>query len=326
MNITKKYQDIAKNCNVGGNLWEIGTIAKTQSGRLMLDCGIIKAFIKVPHSVNYKCGLASDYTKEREIKDNDYATASELIAKEIYEQFGFMTASYFLKKVDKMYVLASPNFLKGMCQYNTYLEILNQERLKQASSSEEENNSQSQYRSLVFVKNKITDAVKNKEKYLTFMTEECYDKYMSYMLIALLTFSNDEHPGNVIFCKQPTSEKYEDIFIYDKESTVFNFLLAKNMMFKDIKDCLLYRSQRGSHIVLCYETENYHTKKTVLKYLIDEGMLKEQYIEIIKKYANLSFDSIKQDIYMKRDFLIKEAQLDCYKIGEQLAEELAQYS
>ena len=329
MSILERYQDRANGYKLDSScLWKLGLLRKTENAKLLLDYGTLHAFVKTPHSVTYKCRFYPYANSlQEELSDNYLASSSEMLGKNIFENFGFITAKYYPQKINGKIYLASPNFLEGICKYTTLRAFLCQKMGSQPEkylSESSEDSLVQKLKSHIFARNNLTFTLENKERYLEIMTEECYDKYVSYMLLALFTFCNDEHPSNIIFCRDDDSKKFQDVFIFDKESTAFNYFLARKMEFRDIKFKMFNQEQEGSDIIVNYGSENYSDKLKGIKRLVLEGKIDKKYIDLINQYANLSLEGLRDKVYIEDGLYIKDEQLDCYKLGRDCAEELLQ--
>ena len=329
MSILERYQNRVDEYRLNGNyLWKLGLLRKTENAKLLLDYGTLHAFVKTPHSVAYKCKFYTNSNNlQEELSDNYLASSSEMLCKNIFENFGFITAKYYPYKIGSKIHLASPNFLEGICKYTTLHAFLCQKISPKQEESllEGDENAMSLKMMLrYFARNNLTFTLENKTDFLKFMTEECYDKYVSYMLLSLFAFCNDEHPNNIIFCRDDSSKKFQDVFIFDKESTAFNYFLAKKMKFCDIKYKMFHQEQEGSDIIVNYGAESYSDKLKGIKRLVLEGKIDKKYIDLINQYANLSLEGLRDKVYIEDGLYIKDEQLDCYKLGRDCAEELLQ--
>ena len=318
VDISSKYQEKVDSYKLNSTcLWKLGLLRK-EDRKFLIDFGSLHAFVKVPHSLTYKLNTYPEVNAEAAYNDNHLATASELIASKLFKQLGFLTADYFPQRRYGLYYLASPNFLEGVCQYVTLSKLLEKRRKTKAYETTEEMLLDAMLNS----SNNISYVLDNRQFFLQFMTKECYDKYIAYMLVALFTFSNDEHNGNIILCKRKTAKKFEDVFIYDKESTGFNYYLALGISFRDIKFELFTYNRPSTDILVNKLNENYDYKYKILKALIEKGEIGKKHIDLIKQYVNIDFDKLCEEVASENEIVLQKSQLDFYKLGQDCAGEL----
>lgn len=294
-------------------VWQNG---KRQFDQIRKNAGIIYSdgmhyIFKLPHSRYYKnhrkefAQLSYLATK----KDSTLSLTSELISEKKYKAAGFLCAKHFIIKQARDYYLISPNLLHGYVDYKTYSEIL-----------------RDPYDDVPFqsrVLNRLTSkslrsVLKNKRRYLKIMTEECYDEYVKYLLSSVFEFSDDEHYNNVILCRNHGSDKFESLFLFDKESNVFNPLIAQGMKFNEVQYySLIYEKYVGRYIYTPGETINERISEIGM--LIKKGLLPQKYIDFINQVANFDFAEAAKQVYEETGIKADQIQVDMYKYGSELA-------
>lgn len=271
---------------------------------------------KQTHSKYYKNnrGEFQKLPNACKLLDNRLALTSELISRKKYREFGFMYAKQYPHFKGFQYYIISPNLLQGYCDYCTYYEILKNPYDDRAQE-------QKVFKRTTY--GTFKQLLKKKKLLLSVMTEDCFDQYVKYFLSSIFEFSDDEHFNNVIFCKNRGSDKFESIFVFDKESTVFNPMIARGDKFGDIKfQSLTYYGYVGRSVV-CVE-ENIGDRMIEIGKLIKKGILEKKYVDFLNQLANFDFGKLAQDFYNEYGRQIHPVQLDMYKFGADLAGDTAQ--
>ncbi len=287
-------------------------------------------FIKTPHSRSFKFGYIS--LKEQEI-DNKLATMSELIAEKRYKKFKFLYATHrpIYKTVTK--VLGENNDLvwenrhifnteeiykHGIYQLvspaltNEYFDTISLNYMytirRQIAQTEEE----------VHMFDNFGNILESREHFLKFMTEDCYDKFVEFLIASILEFSDDDHFDNITLVKNKSSNKYEDIFVYDKESNVFNPFITKDLSLNAIK----FKTRTASNYNgVPVKSMGENTIFRIFEFfgLIRQGKLKERYLKFIEELASVDYGQIAREIRAETGIWANPKQLDMYKYGADFA-------
>ncbi len=342
MAFVDKYQKMIDEYKINSSLlWSLGLPYKAPNGKVAIDYGTLTSFVKIPHSNKFKYfhsygGTNSSY----ELTDNNIATANELLLQKVFENLGFMTAQYFPKLLRGKYYVASPNYLEKIgCEYSMLGNVITsnpafKKEFLSAGGNLNLKNDSSKKVSVEDIKNllicqslnqrNLTALLENKEHFQEIMTPHCYDKYVSYLLVSLFSFLNDEHQNNIIFCKSEGSSKFEDVFVFDNESTAFGSYLAQGKSFKDVKLYLLSERSKGSIIVVKNSGETFEEKFTELKKLYNRGLISPKHIDLIKDIAGNDFDRLADQVYYETGIKTSKSQLDFFKLGAEKAEDVLQ--
>lgn len=311
----------------------VGGLSKISKGLITYDD--VDYCIKTPHSRFYKFGYLNLSLEE---KDNKLATASEFIARKRYKQFRFMYANHrpiLRDRTEEMsqgladeilwrnrhiynyeemyrkgiYLLVSPAISNEMID-TISLGDISTIGLQLTKDNKVE---QTMYDSLEAV-------LDCKEYYLKFMTEECYDQFVKLQLASIFDFGDDDHFHNVKLCKNKTSERYESIFLFDKESTAFNPIIAQrgDMDLHEIKQSLQCFKNYNSMPVR-KQNETSMIRMYGITRLILSGKLEKKYVKFLEEVAGIDFNKIGREIYQDLGIKPNQKQLDIYKYGADFA-------
>ena len=304
-------------------------ISNVTKGQVSMGDG--NYYIKTPHSRSFKFGYVS---LRYESQDNELATMSELIAKKRYKQFRFLYANHRplyrdrsnLSKQDYeiiwknrhiynyeemyrkgVYMLVSPSLTSEMVDTISFgdivtigLKLTKRNKVEQAMYDNFEN------------------MLDSKKYYLKFMTEYCYDKLVQFVLASIFEFSNDDHFDNIMLCKNRDSDKYEDVFLFDKESTAFNPFVAIDMSLGAIR----YRAQNHmsyNGMPITQVGERTVVRMYELTRLINKGKLEKKHIEFLEAIAGIDFEKLAKEIECETGLKANQKQLDMYKYGADFA-------
>lgn len=304
----------------------ISSVSKGQ-----VDVGGSNYYIKTPHSRSFKFGYVN---LRYESQDNALATMSELLARKRYKQFRFLYANHrplfrdrtTLDKKDLeviwrnrhvynyeeiyrkgVYVLVSPSLTSELVDTISFGDIVTI-GLKLTKHNKAE---QSMYDNL----ERMLDS---KQYYLKFMTDHCYDQLVKFVLASIFEFSNDDHFDNIMLCKNSDSDKYEDLFLFDKESTAFNPFVAVDMGISTIKyRAQNYMSYNGMPITQIGERTMIRMYE--LTRLINKGKLEKKHIDFLEDIAGINFEKLAKEIEFETGLVANQKQLDMYKYGADFA-------
>ena len=304
-------------------------ISSISKGQISVDGG--NYYVKTPHSRSFKFGYVS---LRYEPEDNSLATMSELIAKKRYKQFRFLYANHRPLHRDRniltdkdmkviwnnrhvynyqdiykkgVYMLVSPSLTSELVDTMSFGDIVTI-GLKLTKNNQEE---QSMY-------DNFERMLDSKQYYLKFMTEHCYDNLIKFVIASIFEFSNDDHFDNIMLCKNRSSDRFEDLFLFDKESTAFNPFVALDLSLGTIKaHTRNHMSYNGMPITDIGE-------KTVVRMyeltrLINKGKLEKKYVDFLEEIAGINFEKLAKEIEFETGLVANQKQLDMYKYGADFA-------
>ena len=288
-------------------------------------------YIKTPHSRAYKFG----YVNLRfEAEDNQLATMSELIAQKRYKKFRFLYANHrpiyrprtVLGELDfevlwknrhvynfeemyrrGLYTLVSPSI------DSEYVDTISMGDITTIGLQLTKHNKEEQTMYDNF--EKVLDC---KQYYLKYMTENCYDNFVKFVIASIFEFSDDDHFDNILLCKNRQNEMYEDLFLFDKESTAFNPFVALNMDIGAIK----YRVQNHASyngMPISKQGERSLARMYELTRLVRLGKLEKKYVDFLNEIAGIDFNKIAKEIELETGLKTNQKQLDMYKYGADFA-------
>lgn len=288
-------------------------------------------YIKVPHSRAFKFGYIS---LKYEAEDNALATTSELIAQKKYKQFNFLYANHrpIFKPRKQLNQLDYESLWKNRHVYN-YEDIYRKGiyTLVSPSLTSElvDTVSMGDITSIALQltrrnkkEQRMYDNFENvldcKKYYLKYMTSHCYDQYVKFVIASIFEFSDDDHFYNVVLCKNKNSDKFEDLFLFDKESTSFNPFVAIDMKLEAIK----YRAQNHisfNGLPITKIGERGMDRIFALADLIRAGKLDKRYVQFLNEIAGFDFDKVAKEIETETGIKTNQKQLDVYKYGADFA-------
>lgn len=273
--------------------------------KIIMDYDDERYHVKVPHTRFFKNNRKL-FSKETSASDNEIATASELISEKKYKAFHFMTAGYDITKRYDEFVLVSKRIdddkveicsLYDMIKYPYDMDM--REHAGQIAICT------------------LKDLLEKRQLILEILTDECYDELIKFILLSVFEFSDDDHYSNMIFVKDYKSDKFQSMFICDKESTVFNGYLALNGNYCGslIPYTTSYNLYPGK--VIAKPLEDFNVRCKEIARLIRKGILPKKYVSFLKAVTNFDFDIAARDV--KGDFGVgvNSKQLDMYKFGEE---------
>ncbi len=278
--------------------------------------GIVRAgdtdfIFKLSHSRYYKNHRKqfSTLPVTSRMLDNRLALGSELLSQKKYRAFKFMTAMHYPIEWNHEFYVISPNLLKGYADYLTASEIGRDPYMEMPRES------RGMKKALRLPLKKL---LSQKKRFLNMMTEDCFDQYVEYLLASVFEFSDDEHANNIMFVRNRGSEKFESLFVFDKESTIFNPFIAMGQNFNDVRmNSILFDKYAGKFIAFPGETiiERVHE----IGELVQRGKLEPKYIKFLNQLANFDYCEAARQIYHETGKKINQNQLDMYRLGSEYA-------
>lgn len=283
----------------------------------------LKYFLKRPHSASYKeksnelSFRNKSLDRELTIKDNELCTMSELISEKKYRAYKYLVAKHFTLPVGREFYVASPNMffedveaaeINGLDDSEEYCEPAKVNLSKNARLS-----------ALGTSRFNLEQILKNKNNFLGFMTEHCYEQFVNYFLMSAFEFSDDENSNNLMFAKPKDSDRFENVFVFDKESTLFNFLIAQGESFESIKQKIAGLDE-FCDVVL--GGGNFVTRVKILRQLFEKGLLNEKHQSLLKTTLNVNYDKLAQEVSAETGLKKNQSQIDLYKLGQDYTNEL----
>lgn len=280
-------------------------------------------YVKDPHTRGHKREIIRaknsrlDFGFQENIRlnytslDNELATMSELISEKKYRAYKYITAKHFTIQNDNDYYIMSPNMFLSELDYETFTNIdVNAPFHKEDSKK---------FGASILINSANTSLfdmekwLKRKDRFLSFMTEHCYDQMIKFFLSSIFEFGDDDTLYNIILVKNKESSRFEDMFVFDKESTLFNFLIAHGDNFaeikqqiKDYKDYDDYRFGK-SNITVRVET---------LRDFFDRGLLNGEHRKHLERELEVNYDKLANEISAETGLRKNQTQIDCYKHGQ----------
>ena len=243
--------------------------------------------------------------------DNYLCVTSELIAEKKYKAFKIMCGKHYMVEHNSEFYSISPNLLQGYADYCTLSEIMRDGYDEMPKESRA-------FRKIPYFS--LKQILKKKKYFLRVMTEDCYEQYIKCLIASVFEFSDDEHYNNIIFCRNRGFEKFESVFVFDKESTVFNPMIAKGFApFQTKIESIKYDTYSGKYIYCPGESiiDRFHE----LGRLIKSGVLEKKYQDFINELAQFDFCKVADEIYQETGFKVNERQIDMYRYGSEFAAE-----
>lgn len=277
-----------------------------------------KYFVKEPHSRSFKQGRVG---KAFSARDNNIAMASELLSEKKYQSLNYLTARHYPVKKEVLdeslkccswlnspfYISVSPIIFNGTVSYATMFDLQTQEHLFVPRTRMDDK---------MFLN--FETALKNKNYFLRYMNQECYDEYIKYILLSIFEFSDDEHLGNVILCQSKQAKKFEHLFVYDKESTAFNPFIAQCLSSSDVsKNLRDFRRFNG--VPIANKDERSMDRIFAVTRLVSEGKLPEKYCKFLNEIAGIDYSKFAREVFEETGIKLESKQIDMYKFGSECA-------
>lgn len=291
-----------------GNLGYIGAGAHKKQ---IMFLGNDIYHVKEPHSKYYK-NNAGDFGVSGEAMDNEFAAATELLAEMRYRAFHIPYAYYeVFRGKGGEFQLVSKDIANDKIEIRTLAELFSYE-----------DDFFSKY-SKKFSMQTLEEIISHPAVALKFMTPNCYDQFVKYALASMFDFANDEHFNNVIFIRNQNSMLLESMFLCDKESNVFNPLIAREFSLDDVFSRTNdYTEYTGFHFV--DRDETFDRRVSTLIKMIKKGTMPKKYIKFLSNYAGFDFAKAANEIKNRHDVVIDDRQLDVYKRSAEIAGEISQ--
>ena len=288
-------------------------------------------YVKNPHSRGYKRELirANNFMDEIDFAnnvrlcyesiDNKLATMSELISEKKYRAFKYLTAKHFTIQDKKEYYVMSPNMFLNELDFEIFTNIdVNAPFHKEDSKK---------FGASILINSANTSMfdmekwLKRKDRLLTFMTEHCYEQLIKYFLSSVFEFGDDDTLYNIILVKNKESSKFEDMFVFDKESTLFNFLVAHGDSFEEIKQSIKNFNDYDDYR---FAKSNITVRVETLRNFFDKGLLNESHKSHLKRELEVDYDKLSDEISEETGIQKNQMQIDCYKHGQDYINDLLQ--
>lgn len=313
--VLKWYEEKCKNIQFRNDLI-LDLIHNRDKG--IADDGETRFHFKTPHSRIFKVTKKRGHLLPRgkflcSTMDNYLALSSELISMKKYRAFGMLYADYHIvhdRNFNVEMKIASPNVLNKNKFYVELNQFYDQADFFRDSVIAET----SMYN--------VEEVFTRKEDFLIFMTEKAYDEYVKYLLLSLFEFSDDEHYSNIIFYNHEENSKLDGVFLFDKESTSFNPMVAANCSVDYMKKALAVNRKYNNRRVFRTEEETFDERFEMLLSMIRRGVVPEKYVHFIEEIAGIDYGSIAKSIKQEMGIAVNDSQLEMYKYGCKRAEEL----
>jgi hypothetical protein len=125
------------------------------------------------------------------------------------------------------------------------------------------------------------------EMFLSFMTRECFDKYIEHFILSELRTDTDCHCGNFLLYREKNSPKFQGIIPIDLEQG--EILTFADYHGDNLKDFLEEKYSTFGPNGYCDFPTNYKNRIENIRALILDGRLTYNQIESIKKALNYDF-------------------------------------
>ncbi len=127
-----------------------------------------------------------------------------------------------------------------------------------------------------------------KERFLRYMTPECYEQLCNLYLVDELRSEADRHENNYFFYKSPTSEKFEGIIPIDNELCQL-FLTNYETHTKDGFEKFLREKYFSFTPVCSLDILSHQYRIDTLKKVVDDQVLSNNQISLLKKAVAHNF-------------------------------------
>ncbi len=282
----------------------------------------IQFLLKKPHTAKFKetennlIFINKKVDRELAIRDNELATMSELISEKKYRAYKFLSAKHFSLPVGREFMIMSPNMffneveaadLDGLDKNAEFFEpssiTKNDEIFKHALNTSSYN---------------LKRILKKKEQFLKFMTLHCYNQLVNYYLMSTFEFTDDEGNNNLMFAKNKGSDKFENIFVFDKESTLFNFLLAQGESLDSIKQKICDLDEFCDTVL---GGGTIRTRIKTLRDLFEKGLLDSSHKNLLNSTLSVNYDKLADEVSIETGIKKNNDQIDLYKLGQDYTDE-----
>ena len=302
---------------------------------------------KKPHSRDFKLkadnanNKKSSIKDEIVIKDNQIATANELLLQHTYRKFVIKTAEHRTTDLQTTALgpenlgVISENYLGEDLEYTTlynffcmnnevavYKNHINKTYNYMYWKNVETLEINSQILNIFGGINSFEHLLDFKNEYLQLMTPEVYDKIIKNYIISVFDFSNDDHLTNGYLVKKKNQDYFEDFYIFDKESTSFTLPIATGCNYNTTKKKTLAFNNYNSNIHLAHINENFESRKNEILRLAIKGKLEPKYCELLRTIANIDYSGLAGRIKQKYNIEANPIQIDMLKFGSEQAGEI----
>lgn len=127
-----------------------------------------------------------------------------------------------------------------------------------------------------------------------YMTRECYDQLIALMLADELRSERDRHTGNYFFYKKKDSNIFEGVIPIDNEMMA----IADSERFEDF----LYVPYTSPTITGISDKKDYASRVRDIKDLIQDGVLSESQIALIRRELDFDLDKVAKEVGKKSVF------------------------
>lgn len=324
-NVLQWYEGVCDSWKQNESHFESDTLAMSkisEANRSYVTVGNTRYFVKTPHSRRFKFGCVKLGSACR---DNFLSTTSELVSQKKFKELDFFTAQYkpimrsSLKSavskneqgLSESFVLVSPILISNQNMHTATIHALQeQEHLLFPDT---------QMDSIMF--NDLETALENKDYFLQFMTENCYDEYIEYILASIFDFTDDDHLGNIILWHPKDSHRFEHLLVHDKESTAFNPMVAEGYSYQDVKKGIWGFSHYNG-VPIKRKDENSADRVMEVTRLVASGKLPKKYCEFLNRIAGLDYQKFAKEVCTETGLVPSQKQIDMYQFGAECAGEI----
>lgn len=311
------YDEKCKNIQFRNNVI-LNLIGDRQKG-VVYDDGN-KFHFKTPHSrifkvAGYKGHMLPAGKRICSTMDNFFAISSELISRKKYRAFGMLYADYHVlldSSLEHETKIASPNVFDNDKYYVELNHLYDQAEMFRDSAIYDT------------WKYNFEEVFTKKSDFLIFMTEKGYDEYVKYLLLSMFEFSDDEHYSNLIFYGDDFRDKLDGVFLFDKESTIFNPMLAANCSLDYIERSLKFNKKYNNRRCFESQEETFDRRFEMLLDMIQRGVIPPKYVRFIEEIAGIDYGAIAKSIKNESGISVNNLQIEMYQLGNRKAEELLQ--
>lgn len=301
-----------------------------------------KYYGKTPHSRQFKF----DTTQTTELltkQDNSIATINEYLLLKKYKDLEFLTANHHILNIhnlqlpfDERYGLICEDLLDEEFEYITLDNFFNSKHKFTILSNNIDIKSENISTVKTFQKHKtfpyffrnFNDLIKYKNKYLNYITSHCYDQIIKNILSSIFEFGDDEHTQNAILCRKKGNEKFEELLLFDKESSSFIINILQNNNLEVVKKYYTNEFNKYNYfgIHICDHNESFKFKCHKLYEFIQSGIIDKKYWKYLEILANYDYDKTAQIIEEETGITPIQRHIDMLKYGSECAGKLYEMS
>lgn len=301
-------------------------------------CSTRKFYGKIPHSRQFKVLESYYQTNDRSSQiDNYIATFNEYLFAKKYKELGFLTANHQVIDINKIQLdspenlgVVSEDLLSEEFEYITLENFFQSRKLFITHSNEIIDNKYQvvehkiKHKILPYFSYLLPDILKYKKHYLQFLTENCYDKIIENFLLSLFEFGDDDHTHNTILIRRKGNRKFEELLVFDKESTAFSVNFPNDINLETIKKYYTteFTSYNPYSIHIYDRKESFEFKCHKLFDFIKHGQFNKKYWQYLETIANLDYNKIAQQVKEEIDLTPPNKHIDILKYGSECAGKL----